>query len=36
MIFFQEAPGGPAGSLGQPVTTDVSIATDKAIFPPAP
>ena len=34
MVFFQEAPGGPFGSLGQPVTTDVSIATDKAIFPP--
>lgn len=35
IVFFQEAPGGPFGSLGQPVTTDVSIATDKAIFPRA-
>ena len=35
MIFFREAPGGPFGSLGQPVISDVSIATDKSIFPRA-
>lgn len=35
MVFFQEAPGGPFGSLGEAVTTDVSIATDKRIFPRA-
>ena len=34
-IFFTEVKGGPFGSLGQPVTTDVSIATDKSVFPPA-
>ncbi|MHC5067537.1 MAG: murein transglycosylase A [Planctomycetota bacterium] len=33
-VFFTEAPGGPFGSLGRPVTTNVSIATDKRIFPP--
>ncbi|MDA3961551.1 MAG: MltA domain-containing protein [Planctomycetota bacterium] len=33
-VFFTEAPGGPFGSLGRPVTADVSIATDKRIFPP--
>lgn len=33
-VFFTEAPGGPFGSLGRPVTTDISIATDKHIFPP--
>ena len=33
-IFFTETKGGPFGSLGRPVTTDVSIATDKRIFPP--
>ena len=34
-IFFTETSGGPFGSLGQPVTPEVSIATDKTIFPPA-
>ena len=34
-IFFTRTKGGPFGSLGQPVTTDVTIATDKSIFPPA-
>lgn len=33
-VFFTETKGGPFGSLGQPVTADVSIATDKKIFPP--
>ena len=33
-IFFTRTTGGPFGSLGRPVTTDVSIATDKSIFPP--
>jgi membrane-bound lytic murein transglycosylase A len=33
-IFFTRTQGGPFGSLGRPVTTDVSIATDKKIFPP--
>jgi len=33
-IFFSETKGGPFGSIGQPVTADVSIATDKTIFPP--
>jgi len=33
-IFFSETKGGPFGSIGQPVTADVSIATDKLIFPP--
>jgi membrane-bound lytic murein transglycosylase A len=33
MIFFAPTKGGPFGSLGQPVTTDVSVATDKSIFP---
>jgi membrane-bound lytic murein transglycosylase A len=33
-IFFSQVKGGPFGSLGQPVTTDVSVATDKSIFPP--
>ena len=33
-IFFSETKGGPFGSIGQPVTPDVSIATDKSIFPP--
>ena len=33
VIFLREAPGGPFGSLGQPVIADVSIATDKSIFP---
>lgn len=34
-VFFQRTDGGPYGSLGQPVTPDVSIATDKSIFPRA-
>ena len=34
-IFFTETKGGPFGSIGQPVTADISIATDKSIFPPA-
>ncbi len=33
-VFFAPSKGGPFGSLGQPVTTDVSVATDKSIFPP--
>ncbi|MFW5845769.1 MAG: MltA domain-containing protein, partial [Planctomycetota bacterium] len=32
-VFFRQESGGPYGSLGQPVVPDVSIATDKAIFP---
>ena len=32
-IFFTETNGGPFGSLGQPVVANVSIATDKSIFP---
>ncbi len=32
-VFFTTVKGGPFGSLGQPVTADVSIATDKSIFP---
>ncbi len=34
-VFFQESKGGPYGSLGQRVEPDISIATDKGIFPPA-
>lgn len=34
-VFFKEAPGGPFGSLGQPVTPYRSIATDKQVFPRA-
>jgi membrane-bound lytic murein transglycosylase A len=35
MVFFKEYDGGnwPAGSLGVPVTTMRSLATDKSIFP---
>lgn len=33
-IFFTRTSGGPFGSLGRPVTTDISVATDKSIFPP--
>lgn len=33
-VFFTPSKGGPFGSLGQPVTADVSVATDKSIFPP--
>ena len=32
-VFFQETKGGPFGSLGEGVVPDVSIATDKSIFP---
>ncbi len=32
-VFFKYTDGGPFGSLGPPVTTDISIATDKSIFP---
>ncbi len=34
-IFFAITSGGPYGSLGQLVTTDVTVATNKQIFPPA-
>ncbi len=34
-VFFAVTSGGPFGSLNQPVTTDISVATNKAIFPPA-
>ncbi len=34
-VFFKEAPGGPFGSLGQPVTPFRSLATDKQVFPRA-
>jgi membrane-bound lytic murein transglycosylase A len=34
MVFFRFTEGGPFGSIGKPVTADVTIATDKAIFPP--
>ncbi|MFH1748099.1 MAG: MltA domain-containing protein [Planctomycetota bacterium] len=34
-IFFQEAPGGPFGSLNTPVTPYHTIATDKEVFPRA-
>jgi membrane-bound lytic murein transglycosylase A len=33
-VFFTESKGGPYGSLGRPVTSDVTVATDKSIFPP--
>jgi len=33
-VFFQESPGGPFGSIGQPVVERRSLATDKAVFPP--
>jgi len=32
-IFFREAPGGPFGSLGVPVTPRRSLATDKTVYP---
>jgi len=34
-IFFNEVKGGPFGCLGTSVTDNVTIATDKEIFPPA-
>ncbi len=33
LTFFKSAPGGPFGCLGEKVTTDVSLAADKSIFP---
>jgi membrane-bound lytic murein transglycosylase A len=33
-IFFKSEKGNPSGSLGQPVIGDITIATDKSIFPP--
>ena len=34
VVFFSRTTGGPFGSLGQSVTRDVTVATDKSIFPP--
>ncbi len=34
-VFFQELPGGPRGSLNEPVIPYRSIATDKKVFPRA-
>jgi membrane-bound lytic murein transglycosylase A len=34
-VFFTITQGGPFGSLGQPVTKNVTVATDKSIFPRA-
>jgi membrane-bound lytic murein transglycosylase A len=34
-VFFSERPGGPYGSLNVPVTSFATIATDKAVYPPA-
>lgn len=34
-IFFKEVAGGPYGCIGARVTADVTIATDKDLFPPA-
>ncbi len=34
-VFFIERPGGPFGSLNQPVTPFATVATDKSIFPRA-
>ncbi len=34
-VFFQEVPGGPRGSLNEPVIPYRSIATDKQVFPRA-
>ncbi len=33
-VFFRELDGPPVGSLGVPVTTGRTIATDPAVFPP--
>jgi membrane-bound lytic murein transglycosylase A len=33
--FFAERPGGPFGALNVPVTKFASLATDKAVYPPA-
>jgi membrane-bound lytic murein transglycosylase A len=34
-VFFANRPGGPYGSLNQPVTPFATLATDKSIFPRA-
>lgn len=34
VAFCRQVSGGPFGKLGVPVTTDISVATDKSIFPP--
>jgi membrane-bound lytic murein transglycosylase A len=34
VVFLRRTNGGPFGNLGQAVTTDVTVATDKSIFPP--
>jgi membrane-bound lytic murein transglycosylase A len=34
-VFFTERPGGPFGALNVPVTAFATIATDKAVYPPA-
>ena len=34
-VFFTERPGGPFGSLDEPVTAFATIATDKTVFPRA-
>jgi membrane-bound lytic murein transglycosylase A len=34
-VFFSERPGGPFGALNVPVTSFATIATDKAVYPPA-
>jgi membrane-bound lytic murein transglycosylase A len=33
-VFFRTLGGGPFGSIGQKVEADITIATDKTIFPP--
>ncbi len=33
MVFFREVHGGPYGQLSEPVISDVTVATDKHIFP---
>jgi membrane-bound lytic murein transglycosylase A len=33
--FFKDAPGGPFGKLGVPVTAFATIATDKSVYPAA-
>ena len=34
-VFFTQRPGGPFGSLNQPVTPFATIATDKSVYPRA-
>ncbi|MCG3137908.1 MAG: hypothetical protein HJJLKODD_01763 [Phycisphaerae bacterium] len=34
-VFFREAPGGPFGSINEPVLPQRTIATDKSIYPRA-